>query len=409
MDFHIRDFGAIADGKTLNTAAIQSAIDACAEAGGGRVIVSGGVYMTGTIVLKENVDLHMEADGTLLGSPDCSDYPEFPKKHVNIPMLPRMRGASLIYAEECANISITGMGKIDGNGTHFVEPIEAPKGARWDFQRIDAPTPPRVVFFAGCQNINIEDVTMVNQPSGWSYWIHDCDYVTFDRVKILADVRYPNNDGIHINSSRNVTVSDCLITCGDDAIVVRANNASLTENKVCEKVTVTNCNLTSYASGIRLGWINDGIIRNCTFSNIVMTNTTYGIQIGLPGRGKDRLPDEGREDTLIENIGFSNIIMDKIFTNPVRIFIAKNPVTRCAGIRNLYFNNVHATARYFNHLAGRENCRLQNIYFSNCSFEQISADKLDVLAETVPNNFCTGGVFFADNVIYNNTSFKSEV
>ena len=75
MNFYIKDFGAVADGKTLNTAAIQAAIDACTEAGGGSVVVSGGVYMTGTIVLKENVDLHIEADGTLLGSPDCSDYP----------------------------------------------------------------------------------------------------------------------------------------------------------------------------------------------------------------------------------------------------------------------------------------------------------------------------------------------
>ena len=106
---------------------------------------------------------------------------------------------------------------------------------------------------------------MVNQPAGWSYWIHDCDFVTCDRLKINANVQYPNNDGIHINSSRNVTVSNCSIVCGDDCLVVRANNASLSENKVCERVVVTNCNLTSYASGIRIGWLNDGVIKNCAF------------------------------------------------------------------------------------------------------------------------------------------------
>ena len=109
---------------------------------------------------------------------------------------------------------------------------------------------------------------MQNQPSGWSYWIHDCDYVSFNKCKIIANVQYPNNDGIHINSSRNVTVSNCDISCGDDCIIVRANNLSLAENKVCEKVTVTNCNLTSYANGIRIGWMGDGVIRNCSFSNI---------------------------------------------------------------------------------------------------------------------------------------------
>jgi polygalacturonase len=299
------------------------------------------------------------------------------------------------------------MGKIDCNGKSFVTTVENP--TYWFYHRIKAPTPPRVVWFAGCKNVKIEDVTMVNQPAGWSYWIHDCDYVTFHKVKIFAEVEYPNNDGIHINSSRNVTISDCDITCGDDSIIVRANNASLSENKVCEKVTVTNCNLTSYASGIRLGWINDGIIRNCTFSNIVMTNTTYGIQICLPGRGEERLPDEGREDTLIENISFSNIVMDKIFTNPVRILIDQKPVARCEAIRNIYFDSIHANARYFNHLQGRDGCPLGKIVFSNCSFLKLVPEKMEIDANTVPNKFCTGGILYADDIVYNNTSFRSEV
>ena len=140
-----------------------------------------------------------------------------------------------------------------------------------------------------------------------------------------------------------------------------------------------------------------------------MTNTTYGIQICLPGRGKERLPDEGREDTLIENVSFSGIIMDKVFTNPIRMLIDAKPVARCEAIRNIYFNNIHANARYFNHIQGREDCHIQNVIFSNCSFEKISADKLEIDANTVPNKFCTGGIIYADNVVYNNTSFSSEV
>ena len=121
--FDIREFGAIGDGTTLNTEAIQKAIDTCAEVGG-RVLISEGTYMTGSIVLKSNVDLHIERTATLLGSPDCNDYPEFEKKHVCVEKLPRSRGAALIYAEECENISITGMGKIDANGYSFVEECE---------------------------------------------------------------------------------------------------------------------------------------------------------------------------------------------------------------------------------------------------------------------------------------------
>ena len=227
MDFNIVDYGALSGVNKLNTKAIQSAIDACAALGGGRVIIKDGVYMTGTLILKSNVNLHIEESGVLLGSPDCADYPEIDNvKHVDSTKLPRYRNACLIFAEECENISITGMGKIDCNGHNFVKLKDNYNGG-WKYERIDAPTPPRVVFFTGCRNIRVVDVTMVNQPSGWSYWIHDCDYVTFDRVKILADTQYPNNDGIHINSSRNVTVSNATIVTGDDCIVVRANNCRL--------------------------------------------------------------------------------------------------------------------------------------------------------------------------------------
>ena len=296
-EYNIRDFGAIGDGKTMNTEAIGRAVDACAENGGGKVVVGAGIYMSGSICLRSGVNLHIEHDGVLLGSPDWRDYPEKENlKHVDTKGLPRYRNASFIFAEECDSVSITGTGKIDANGKSFVQ-----KNEKGKYVRIDAPTPPRVVFFTGCTNVRVEDVTMVNQPAGWSYWIHDCDYVAFDKCKVLAELQYPNNDGIHINSSRNVTISDCIISTGDDSIVVRANNRSLKENKICEKVAVTNCILTSYANGIRIGWINDGVIRDCVFSNITMTDTNVGVGIVLP-RAENAPVDRGREPTLIKNL-----------------------------------------------------------------------------------------------------------
>jgi hypothetical protein len=197
--------------------------------------------------------------------------------------------------------------------------------------------------------------------------------VTFHKVKIFAEVEYPNNDGIHINSSRNVTISDCDITCGDDSIIVRANNASLSENKVCEKVTVTNCNLTSYSGGIRIGWKNDGIIRNCTFSNIVMTDTSIGIDITLPHFDFDPekmwTADMGREATLIENLSFSNIIMDNVYGEPVKVQITPHAGTSVEAIRNLYFSGIHAKGPRGIQLQGRAENHLENIRFSDCTFE----------------------------------------
>ena len=386
MTVNVKDFGAVGDGKTLNTKAIQAAIDSLSEKGG-RVLIEDGVYVTGTIIYKSNVEIHIASDAVLLGSPDCADYPEKETHHVNSPLLPRWRNACLIYAEECENISLTGMGTIDCNGHTFVIPASE-KAWAWRYHRdVSRPTPPRCVFFTGCKNVKIEDITMTNQPAGWSYWIHDCDYVTVDKIKIDAEVEYPNNDGIHVNSSRNVTISNSSITCGDDCIVVRANNVSLAENKVCERVVVTNCNLTSYSGAIRIGWINDGTIKNCVFSNLVITDSHGGISIMLPHRvrqsGNVRIfdpsnpisTDVGREETLIENILFENIAMDNIYHRPIVIYVDENLNVRCNAIKNIRFSSLHSTSLKYPVFSGREATPLGDIYFYNCSFSR--KDEID--------------------------------
>lgn len=375
MDFDIRDYGAIGDAKRLNTDSIQQAIDVCCEAGGGRVRVSDGVYMTGTITLKENVNLHIDETGTLLASPDCRDFAERDNvRHVVSDMLARHKNSCMIFAEECKNISITGRGTIDCNGGAFLRKVS---DSWMPYERVSTETPSRVVFFTGCENVNVTDINMTNQPGGWTFWVHDCDWVSFDRVKVNACIDYPNNDGIHINSSRNVTVSNCIIRSGDDCLIIRANNSSLHENKVCEKVVVTNCTLISNCSGIRVGWIKDGTIRNCSFSNIVMTDTSIGISITLPGRGKERLADEGREHTFIENISFNNIMMDRIYVCPIDIKVEDNPETYCKGIQNIYFSNIHTRGLTVPYLKGRKDCRIKNIVFSDCSFEMAKINPED--------------------------------
>lgn len=414
MIYDIKDFGAVADGKTLNTASIQKAIDTCFENGGGKVLVDGGTYMFGTIVLHSNVELHIAANATLLGSPSCEDYPERTDvKHLDSAKLPRWRNACYIYCEDSQNISIIGLGTIDCNGKSFVTTVENP--THWFYHRIKAPTPPRVVFFAGCKNVKIEDITMINQPAGWSYWIHDCDYVSLDKLKINAEVEYPNNDGIHINSSRNVTISNCDITCGDDSIIIRANNASLPENKVCEKVTVTNCNLTSYSGGIRIGWKNDGVIRNCTFSNIVMTDTSIGVDIVLPHFQFDPeklwTADMGREATLIENLTFNNIIMDNVFANPVNILIAPDEETKVSAVRNLYFSGLHTRGPRGIRLEGRKENHLDNIRFSDCTFELTDYSAFDDREyHGAQSKAQSHGVYpemkYCDRVIFNNVEFN---
>ncbi len=416
-DIDVKSLGAKADGKTKVTAVLQKAIDKVSAAGGGRVVLSGGVFLSGPVELKSGVDLHIEADATLLASPDIEDFPDRTDvRHYDSSAMPRFRNASFIYADEAENIAISGSGTIDVNGQYHIRKIPEDKyKGGWTYERI-YPTEkslPRVVFFAGCRRVSITDVTMQNQPAGWSYWIHDCDYVTFERCRVLADVRYPNNDGIHINCSRDVTVSDCFVEAGDDAIVVRANSRSLKENKTCERVVITNCSLKSWAYAIRLGWTNDGVIRCCTFSNLVISNSWCGIGIQLPRIGKKN--DYGREATLVEDMLFSNIIMDKVYQQPITMNLPHEGEVLFEGVRNIHFLNVHSSALRGLYIKGPEDRPFENITFTGCSFKIISPDDMDIpedmqrrLSKVRPENVRMGDrIEHVKGLVMNDTTFSN--
>ncbi len=391
-DIDVKRYGAKADGKTMTTKVIQKAIDKVSAAGGGRVILSGGTFLSGPIELKSGVELHIDADAVLLASPDIKDFPNRTDvRHYDTEALPRRRNAAFIYADEADNIAITGRGKIDCNGLYHICPIpdDEYKGG-WPFKRIHPTeqTLPRVVFFAGCKFVTVTDVTMEGQPAGWSYWVHDCDFVHFDRCKILSDMRFPNNDGIHINCSRDVTVSNCIIEAGDDAVIVRANSRSLKQSTPCERVVVTNCTLKSWAYAIRLGWANDGHIRNCIFSNLVITNSWLGIGMDFPNPGYNN--DFGLESSLIEDIIFSNIIMDEIYECPIHMYVYPDEAVKFEGIRNIYFTDVHTRSLCGPEIFSPEDHPYENLVFTNCSFTKVAPEEFPMSEETIRRRDAVG-------------------
>ena len=376
-DIDIRSFGAVGDGKTVNTSKIQSAIDDCSANGGGRVVIAGGTYVTGTIILKSGVELHVAEDGVLMGSSDWRDWKDHPDaKHIDTYMCPRHRSAALIFADEEENISITGAGTIHGNGMAFVEKDPDSKSGQLRRRYGLEKSPPRLVLFAGCRRVRVDGVRVLYPPAGWSFWVHDCDEAVFTRVKIFADVDFPNADGIHVNCSRDVKISDCDIETGDDCIIVRANSASLKENKPCERVSVDNCRLRSYSSAVRVGWTNDGVMRDCTFSNLKVRDSVCGIAFFFPAGGdREKLSDQGREASVVENMIFSDIEMSGICARPVYVEISPHETTNVERIRNIRFKNVSSRGLMLPVVSAPRPGIVSDIFFENCRFEIDPAGK----------------------------------
>ena len=368
----IRDFGAVGDGETLNTAAIQAAIDACGASGGGRVTIAGGRYLCGRIDLRSGVELHMEVDGVLLASTRGEDFPDIETDFWRTELAPRRNRRAFIYAEGCHDIAITGRGTIDCQGSRYMIP-NPDQNSIWRYTRKGSDLPARMVFLIGCRDVLLEDVLLYEPCGGWSYWICDCDRVTVERIRIESNLDYPNADGLHINCSRDVRVSNSTIYAGDDALIVRAYTGVLHKKTACERVSVTNCSLVSHCSAIRIAWINDYIIRDCVFSNLTIADSNSGIAIVLPEGGPAfGYTDDGGDATQIERLSFQNIVMDRCHFEPVAVKIMKG--NHVKAVRDLQFSQIQSVSGVMPSLYGREDCRLERIRFSDCSFRQERLD-----------------------------------
>jgi polygalacturonase len=361
--FHVTEYGAVGDGKTGNTASIQNAINACHQAGGGRVVVADGDFVTGTLKLFSNIDLHIEANATLSASLDGQDYPDFRCEEWNTKLAPRGTARCLIYAGHCENVSITGMGKIDCRGSEFCELTTKPTGCARYIRNTDI-LPARMIFIMSCTNVRLEDFTMTQMAGGWGCWINDSQYVTADKVKMDCNPEYPNSDGIHVNCSCDVIISNCVIHSGDDSIIVRANTKTLRKSRPCERIIVKGCVLSTRHNAVRIAWRNDGVIRNCTFSDLIITDSRQGLTIELPCRTNPT--DVSNNHSQVSNLVFNNIVLDRVSGTPVKIHVY--PENLFDHIRNISFSNVISTSGEFPTIIGREDAVIGDIYFNDCHF-----------------------------------------
>lgn len=263
QDFNIISFGATADGITLNTTSIQSAIDAAHKAGGGKVIIPSGRFLTGSIVLKSHVELHLVRQAVLLGSTE-------PENYIKI-----NRWLSLILADQQNNISITGQGVIDGQGRKLALHIDSLfyagklDSASYNFVEM-RPTHyvrPQLIEFVNCKNILVENVKLKNAAC-WVQTYDQCVNVVIDRVKVDSDA-YWNNDGIDIQDCKNVRITNCLVNASDDGICLKSQSL----RHLCDSIYIGNCVVRSSASAIKFGTVSHGGFKNVVIENIKVYDT----------------------------------------------------------------------------------------------------------------------------------------
>jgi polygalacturonase len=315
--FNVREFGAKGDGKTLDTVAVQSAIDAAHKDQGGTVLIPAGTFVVGTIELKSNVTLKLAVQGRLLGSERPEDY----KAGKGIP--PSNGNIVMISAANAENVAIEGPGTIDGNGGKFFTgkgDMTGPgqNSAEGYFQR------PHLLVFYQCKNLSMRNVFLTASAYHCSR-ILECERVFLDSVRIYNRVNL-NNDGFHINSSQYVHIANCDVACQDDACALFGSN---------KFVTVMNCTFSTRWSVFRFG---GGEAENITITNCVIYDT-YGCPIKMRCGARSRF----------ENISFSNLIMKNV-TGPITVGLdssrrngSTSPSVPPSGkgiIRNISFNGI---------------------------------------------------------------------
>lgn len=324
--YNVREFGGKGDGESLDTKAVQDAIDACHRDNGGIVLVPAGDFVIGTLELKSNVTLHLATKGRLLGSKNRGDYLNR-ETMIERGVPPGNGNVVLMFAAKAQNITIEGYGTIDGHGAaYYTGKGDGTAPAAVRSQDPDAARPnvdrPHLMIFKECSNLRMRDV-FLTASAYHGVRILDCNQISFDGVRIYNRVNL-NNDGFHFNNCEYVQVSNCEIRCQDDACALFGSN---------KWVTITNCTFSTRWSIFRFG---GGRSENIAISNCLIYET-YGCPVKISA---------GRSH--MEHVSFSNIVMKDV-TGPISIAFSGRgnrepaPDDPKPFLRNISFNGIRAT------------------------------------------------------------------
>lgn len=362
-DVNILDFGAGRDTSKLSTVAINKAVEACFRSGGGKVIIPNGHYKSGTITLKNNVELFLERGAVLYASTDHRDFPRQQQPAYRSQKDPGGWYA-LIYAEGASNIGISGFGTIDGQGARQV-PRPHPKGAVHE----DRDGRPRNILFISCQKISVRDVTM--QSSGiWNQHYLDCANLSIDNIRVYNHSNR-NNDAIDIDGCRQVVISNSIMDTDDDGITLKSTGAA-----PCEDVTVTNCIVSSFCAAIKCGTESTGGFKNIVISNCIVKPSVCptGPIFRTPRIGQVGIALEIVDGGVMDGVTVSNIVIEgtecPIYVrlgNRARKHTESAPEPPRGHMRNVSLSdiNVYGAGNYSSSITGIPGSPIENITLSN--------------------------------------------
>lgn len=345
----ILEHGAVADPAVHSTAAIQRAIDGAHAVGGGTVVIPAGRFLTGTVELKSGVRIELEAGAVLLASRDPDAYGATGMDNAPV----------LIRAHRARDIAITGRGVIDGQAVQEWRPLgevdsfiaeetEIARRAGIEMRRPYTVKPnPCLAFLTDCTDVLFEDASFLNSGF-WSVHLGNCQRVTVRGVRIESSRETGvNADGLDIDSCRDVRISGCTISTGDDAICLKTTLKS--GGKPCEDIVVTGCTLVSSSCALKIGTESHGDFRRIIFSDCVIRDSNRGIGIFV------------RDGAEVTDVLFSNLVIEcnrKHFHwwgdgDPIRFVVLKRrPESRLGSIRNVVVSNVVARGQGTSVIAG---------------------------------------------------------
>ncbi|HEY2857253.1 MAG TPA: glycosyl hydrolase family 28 protein, partial [Terracidiphilus sp.] len=381
---NVMDFGAKPDGRSLNTHAIQRAIDQVFQTGGGMVYFPAGKFLSGRIDLKSRVGLYFGEGCTLLGSASISDYhgdssAENPnQKH-------------LIYAKDAEEVTLAGPGAIDGQGQNFwessgKEPL--PPDQAWDDiashalkeKKTGRPSP--MIRFAACRRVRVTGVQIANS-AGWTLHVINSDDVEINRIAIRNPVNGPNTDGIDLTGCQNVAVSDCTIETGDDAICLKSENPEGGEPRLVKNIKVTNCRVTTCCNGLKIGTSSEGGFENIEFSNCEIISDNASIAERVVAGIALEVVDGG----WIDGVKISGIHMRQARA-PIFIRLGRRKQAHDYpqhGIRGVTIDNVQATGSLLaSTITGLPDDRVGDVTLSNISVENVLRTRADQIPAEVP-------------------------